>query len=29
MIDLIIDAGELAFNPPSTLINMSEWALKN
>ncbi|MFA5270621.1 MAG: Sua5/YciO/YrdC/YwlC family protein, partial [Patescibacteria group bacterium] len=24
MIDLIIDAGELAFNPPSTLINMSE-----
>jgi L-threonylcarbamoyladenylate synthase len=24
MIDLIVDAGELAFNPPSTLINMSE-----
>lgn len=24
MIDLIIDAGELAFNPPSTLVNMSE-----
>jgi L-threonylcarbamoyladenylate synthase len=23
MIDLIVDAGELAFNPPSTLINMS------